>query len=1089
MITFAWVIRQPSMKPLLATVVTAVVSVGCYAQPQPDAATAALQAKGFDAQWIDQLMQRGEPRWYTGDELQYIGQPVGGQYAGQLYMSGGGRLWYWDIFNQQVIDPGGNGDKFYNRPMRPKDYRQVSSGFVLELDDRVALLDGRGFENTRFRGEYPIARVQLEDEGLPVEVELEAFSPLSPTDTRLSSMPATIMSYTLTNTSDQSVSFRVGGWLENAGNRRAVKSGALTRRTSLLEGVTGVLLSAETTEGADSDRPDITVENFEDGYGAWVAEGDAFGDKPFAHAKRAGWQLIQGTQGKRLINTHNTRLADNPPAADALTGTLTSPVFEVRRKFLSFVVAGGSHRGVKAAQGGFDGATVIQVLVGDEIVAAVTGDNSNQHRAVHVDLGKYQRRDARVRIVDSHVGGWGHIQADNFVLTDTPQRGHKDAADSGTLALALLGVEGELLSSEALPAGWRKGLAAVQDAVPQGAGVIRSNMIHLAANESVEVRFAIAWHFANGHAGSLFPGEITRRNEQRNYYSMFYGDAGDVIHELTENHNQLAAATRLWRDTWYDSTLPVWFLDRTFVNTSTLATTAAFRMHDPDRQDLDGRVYFWEGVYRGPGTCTHVTHYEQAFGRLFPDAARAQRQITDFNAGWRDQLGYVGYRGEANNGHHFGIPHAIDGHAGTILRTYREHTTSVDDTFLRSVWPRVKRAVQFMIDQDAGRGFFADKVPAHARNQQPDGILEGPQYNTLDKVWDGVIPWISGLYMASLRASTEMARDMGDDAFADQCARIVNAGGPKLAEMTFNKEYGYFVQHPNRQDRYVNSNDGCHLDQVFGDSWAGQLGLSQILPQAQRRSALNKIFEHNLYRHVGDYRKDAVIQCARFYADADEPGLIFCTFPNGGARQSSPTGGNNWDSLVVGYFTECWTAPDYLVAAQMFDEQMPTHALAVARAVHDRYAEAPLRRNPFNEVEYGNHYTRAMSSYAAYIAATGFEYHGPKGRLGFAPRLTPENFKAAFTVAEGWGSFQQQYVDQQLHAAVEIKYGALRLNQLALALSDQLAGRRVKAVRIDGADHQNYDQQGDRVVIRFDWPQQLNANNSLAIELILRAPK
>ena len=45
--------------------------------------------------------------------------------------------------------------------------------------------------------------------------------------------------------------------------------------------------------------------------------------------------------------------------------------------------------------------------------------------------------------------------------------------------------------------------------------------------------------------------------------------------------------------------------------------------------------------------------------------------------------------------------------------------------------------------------------------------------------------------------------------------------------------------------------------------------------------------------------------------------------------------------------------------------------------------------------------------YGVFLAACSFEYHGPKGHLGFAPRLTPENFRAPFTTAEGWGTFDQ----------------------------------------------------------------------------------
>ena len=97
---------------------------------------------------------------------------------------------------------------------------------------------------------------------------------------------------------------------------------------------------------------------------------------------------------------------------------------------------------------------------------------------------------------------------------------------------------------------------------------------------------------------------------------------------------------------------------------------------------------------------------------------------------------------------------------------------------------------------------------------------------------------------------------------------------------------------------------------------------------------------------------------------------------------------------------------EYQVAGHMIWEGMVQEGLAVTRAVHDRYHAS--RRNPWNEVECGDHYARSMASYGVFLAACGYEYHGPKGRLGFAPRLTPDKFKAAFTTAEGWGTFTQQ---------------------------------------------------------------------------------
>ena len=120
---------------------------------------------------------------------------------------------------------------------------------------------------------------------------------------------------------------------------------------------------------------------------------------------------------------------------------------------------------------------------------------------------------------------------------------------------------------------------------------------------------------------------------------------------------------------------------------------------------------------------------------------------------------------------------------------------------------------------------------------------------------------------------------------------------------------------------------------------------------------------------------------------------------------------------------------EYQVAGHMLWEGLTLEGLAVTRAVHDRYHAS--RRNPWNEVECGDHYARSMASYGVYLAACGFEYHGPKGHIGFAPKLSPENFKCAFTSAEGWGSFSQKAESGKWKAEIDLRWGSLRLKTMA----------------------------------------------------------
>ena len=248
----------------------------------------------------------------------------------------------------------------------------------------------------------------------------------------------------------------------------------------------------------------------------------------------------------------------------------------------------------------------------------------------------------------------------------------------------------------------------------------------------------LAWHFPNDRIEGV-------RDTGRHYATRFK-NAAEVVDYVAGHFASLHQQTRLWRDTWYDSTLPYWFLDRTFLNTSILATSTCHRF-------ASGRFYGWEGVGCCPGTCTHVWQYAQAVARLFPALERDLRERTDFGIAFDPGSGVIRFRAE-------GAGLAIDGQSGCILRSYREHQMSSDDKFLKRNWPKIKRAVQCLIDKDA----------------DGNGIMESNQHNTLDADWFGPVAWLSGMYITALRAAAEMAEEVGDSAFATTCREIFQRG-------------------------------------------------------------------------------------------------------------------------------------------------------------------------------------------------------------------------------------------------------------------------------------------------------------------------
>ena len=206
-----------------------------------------------------------------------------------------------------------------------------------------------------------------------------------------------------------------------------------------------------------------------------------------------------------------------------------------------------------------------------------------------------------------------------------------------------------------------------------------------------------------------------------------------------------------------------------------------------------------------------------------------------------------------------------------------------------------------------------------------------------------------------------------------------------------------------------------------------------MLPAKETKAALASLYKYNFTPDVGPYR--AAYKPGRWYAMAGEAGLLMCSFPRNDWDYKQAAGkGPDW---AAGYFNECMNGFEYQAAGHMIAEGLVQEGLAVTRAVHDRYHAS--RRNPWNEVECGDHYARSMASYGVFVAMCGYEHHGPAGHLGFAPRLSPENFKAAFTAAEGWGSFSQKAEGGGMRAEIEVKSGQLRLKTLALASSGKTA--------------------------------------------------
>ena len=105
--------------------------------------------------------------------------------------------------------------------------------------------------------------------------------------------------------------------------------------------------------------------------------------------------------------------------------------------------------------------------------------------------------------------------------------------------------------------------------------------------------------------------------------------------------------------------------------------------------------------------------------------------------------------------------------------------------------------------------------------------------------------------------------------------------------------------------------------------------------------------------------------------------------------------------------------------------------------------------NPFNELECGKFYARAMSSWSLLIAAQGLVLDGPRGILGFKPKCQPEDHRSFYTAAEGWGLFVQRREAGRQTGRIEVRHGRLRLKELVFELPAG-AESATAALTVDG---------------------------------------
>ena len=553
----------------------------------------------------------------------------------------------------------------------------------------------------------------------------------------------------------------------------------------------------------------------------------------------------------------------------------------------------------------------------------------------------------------------------------------------------------------------------------------------LQPDEARTATFLLCWHFPN----------VRRYQHEGNLYNRRWRDAVAVSRYVTENLAALSQRTRQYHDTVYQSNLPEEFLDAMTSQSVILRGPTCFWSED-------GYFGGFEGCYGCcPLNCTHVWNYAQTHARLFPEVGRNMR-VSNF-------ITFLHTTGETSHREHSRHQAFIDGHCACIEAAYREHQLSSDRSFLESVWPGVKKAVDWLIE---------------AIDVDRDGVPAGLQWNTYDTAVSGANTFIGSQYLAALSAAERLAMIMEDTDSARRWRTVLDAGMKNQNERLWNGEY--YIQIPGSPPAR-DYNTGCHADQLLGQWWAHMVGLGYLYPAERIQAALQSVMKYNFRDHFAGFR-----QIPRRYVTDEEGGLLMCTWPQGGRPKE-----------FIEYADEVWTGIEYATAGALIYEGLVEEARRIVRVARSRY-DGRLRAdlnsgpggNPFNELECGKFYARAMSCWSLLIASQGQVLEGPRGLLGFRPNWQPEDHRSFFTAPEAWGLFVQQRQGTRQVERIEVRYGTLRLRELAFQLpQDRPATATVRSgdTRLEAALSQSGRE------IRVAFPQDVIVPEGSLIEVQL----
>ena len=207
---------------------------------------------------------------YTGSNLNEISFPLGGIGTGSIGLSGNGRFIDLEIFNRPnkgsiahytffAIRAEYESGKVISRILQGDFTKDLSGSHSSENAHSgfgfgplsTTMCGFPHFKNVEFEGRYPMARITFSDEDFPADIELEAYNPFIPHDTKNSSIPCAIFNLKIKGKAD-GVRYTLVFCTSNPSN-----SSINTDKSN--GGIVAIKLSDTSSDKCDAGYGDLTI--------------------------------------------------------------------------------------------------------------------------------------------------------------------------------------------------------------------------------------------------------------------------------------------------------------------------------------------------------------------------------------------------------------------------------------------------------------------------------------------------------------------------------------------------------------------------------------------------------------------------------------------------------------------------------------------------------------------------------------------------------------------------------------------------------------------------------------------------------------